>query len=59
MVRLMGGNPWFGIVLGVAMAGLGLSEHLTMFAVLGGFVGIASLWRLVGGAADRRPTDRR
>jgi hypothetical protein len=52
MVRLMGGNAWFGILLGMAMLGLGVSEHLTLLAVLGGFVGLTSLWRLVDGTDD-------
>lgn len=58
MVRLMGGNAWFGVLLGAAMVGLGLSEHLTMFAVFGGFVGLASLWRLIDGTDDGGPGDR-
>jgi hypothetical protein len=55
MVRLMGGNALFGIALGVAMVGLGLTQHLPLFAIFGGYVGLVSLWRLVDDARGRGP----
>jgi hypothetical protein len=47
MLRLTGGNALFGIALGAAMAGLGLTEHLTLLTVLGAYVALVSVWRLV------------
>jgi hypothetical protein len=58
MVRLMGGNALFGVVLGAAMVGLGLTQHLPLFALFGGYVGLVSLWRLVDEAGDRRRSGR-
>ena len=52
MVRLTGGNALFGIALGAAMIGLGLAQHMLLFAVIGAYVGLVSLWRLVAGARD-------
>jgi hypothetical protein len=49
----MGGNALFGVVLGAAMVGLGLTQHLTLLTVFGAYVGLVSLWRLVDGARDR------
>jgi hypothetical protein len=54
MVRLTGGNALLGIVLGAAMVGLGLTEHLTLLTVLGAYVALVSLWRLADDARDRR-----
>ena len=45
MVRLMGGNALFGVLLGAAMVGLGLTQHLALFAAFGVYVGLVSLWR--------------
>jgi hypothetical protein len=53
MVRLAGGNALFGIVLGAAMVGLGLTEHLIVLTILGAYVGLVSVWRLVDDARDR------
>jgi hypothetical protein len=47
MVRMMGGNALFGVVLGAAMVGLGLTQHLPLFAAFGVYVGLVSLWRPV------------
>jgi hypothetical protein len=56
MLRLLGGNALVGILLGMAMVGFGLSEHLTLFAIFGGYVGLVSVWRWIDGARDdRRP----
>jgi len=52
MVRLTGGNALFGVVLGTAMVGLGLTEHLPLVAAFGAYVGLVSLWRLVDHARD-------
>jgi hypothetical protein len=56
MVRLMGGNALFGVVLGAAMVGLGLTQHLPLFAAFGAYVGLVSLWRLVDHVRDRDHT---
>lgn len=53
MVRLMGGSAWFGIVLGVAMVGLGLTQHLPLIALFGGGVGLVSLWRAIDERGER------
>ena len=50
----MGGNALFGIVLGAAMLGLGLTQHLPMLAIIGAYVGLVSLWRLVDHGRDER-----
>ena len=52
MVRLMGGNAQFGVALGAAMLGLGLTQRLTLFAAFGAYVGLVSLWRLIDNARD-------
>jgi hypothetical protein len=54
MLRLMGGNALVGILLGVAMVGFGLAEHLTLFALFGGYVGLVSLWRWVDDTRGHR-----
>ena len=54
MLRLMGGNALFGIVLGAAMLGFGLTQHLPMLAIIGAYVGLVSLWRLVDHGRDER-----
>jgi hypothetical protein len=56
MVRLTGGSALFGIVLGAAMAGLGLAQHLTLLTILGAYVGLVSLWRLVDEVRERDRT---
>ena len=54
MVRLMGGNALFGVALGVAMVGLGITQHLPLFTLFGAYVGLISLWRLVDHVRDER-----
>jgi hypothetical protein len=53
MVKLTGGNALFGIVLGAAMVGLGLTQHLTLLTLIGAYVALVSLWRWVDDARDR------
>jgi hypothetical protein len=50
----MGGNALVGILLGVAMVGFGLAEHLTLFALFGGYVGLVSHWRWVDDTRGHR-----
>jgi hypothetical protein len=57
MVRLLGGNALLGMLLGSAMVALGLTQHLPLFGVFGGYVGLVSLWRLVDDAHDRDRSD--
>lgn len=58
MVRLMGGNALFGVLLGSSMVALGLTERLPLFGLFGGYVGLVSLWRLVDDARDRGRSNR-
>ena len=46
------------MLLGAAMVALGLTQHLPLFGVFGGYVGLVSLWRLVDDARDRDRSDR-
>ncbi|HZC41511.1 MAG TPA: hypothetical protein VE343_12620 [Streptosporangiaceae bacterium] len=50
MVKLLGGNPLLGVLLGVALLAAGLVTHRPVLAVAGGFVGVVSAARLLTGA---------
>ncbi len=55
MVKLLGGNPVVGVLLGVALLAAGLLTHRPVLAVAGGFVGVISASRLLSGSfANRR-----
>jgi hypothetical protein len=53
MLKLMGGNPVVGVLLGAALLAAGLLTHRPVLAVAGGFVGVISAARLVSGASGR------
>ena len=53
MVKLLGGNPLLGMLLGVALLGAGLLTHRPVLAVAGGFVSVVSAARLMTGARRR------
>jgi hypothetical protein len=52
MVKLAGGSALMGLLIGIGMVAFGLAEHLSLFPVFGGFVGLVSLLRLFGGDDD-------
>ena len=55
MVRLLGGNPVLGVLLGVALLAGGLLTHRPVLAVAGGFVGVVSASRLLSGTRRGNP----
>lgn len=55
MLKLLGGSPVVGVLLGVALLAAGLLTHRPVLAVAGGFVGVVSASRfLYGSFAGRR-----
>jgi len=54
MLKLLGGNPVIGVLLGAALLAAGLLAHRPVLAVAGGFVGVISAARLLSGSSGRR-----
>jgi hypothetical protein len=54
MLRLLGVNPAFGVLLGGALLAIGVLTHWPFLAVAGGFVGVMCAFRLRSGSASRR-----
>lgn len=55
MVKLLGGNPVVGVLLGIALLAAGLLMDGLLLAVAGGFVGVVSVSRLLTGARRGDP----
>lgn len=53
MLKLVGGNPVIGVLLGAALLAAGLLTHRPVLAVAGGFVGVISAARLLSGSSGR------
>jgi hypothetical protein len=58
MLRILGGNPFVGVLLGAALLAVGLTAQHAVLAVAGGFVAVSSVARLLSRSGGGRNEER-
>jgi hypothetical protein len=58
MLRILGGNPFVGVLMGAVLLAVGLTTQHALLAVAGGFVAVSSIARLVSGLGGGRDEER-